>query len=136
MARPAGTPSMMVTSALPCDSPAVRKRSMRGSFYPKKLPRPGGAGAIGRAIRAGEPFAPEAEMQLVADRFAVDEGGRALDLASGARVTLITGSAGRVSDPMQWAGRCASLRGTRHRSRATLVDCGLFGETSRFEAWS
>jgi hypothetical protein len=47
-----------VTSALPCDSPAVRNRSMRRSFYPKKLPRLGGAHAIGRTIGAGERLAP------------------------------------------------------------------------------
>src|SRR6478672_11038867 len=31
--RPAGTPSTMMTSAWPCDSPAVRKRSIAASFY-------------------------------------------------------------------------------------------------------
>jgi hypothetical protein len=35
MARPAGTPSIIVTSAWPCDSPAVKKRSICSSFYPK-----------------------------------------------------------------------------------------------------
>ena len=36
-ARPAGIPSSMTTSARPCDSPAVRKRSITGSFYTKFL---------------------------------------------------------------------------------------------------
>jgi hypothetical protein len=30
--RPAGSPSTMVTSAGPCDSPAVRKRSMEAWY--------------------------------------------------------------------------------------------------------
>src|SRR3989442_12258115 len=53
IARPAGTPSRIATSALPCDSPAVRKRSIRGSFYPKKLTHLARRHAICRAIRAG-----------------------------------------------------------------------------------
>src|SRR5436190_20760023 len=98
---PAGTPSRIATSALPCDSPAVRKRSIRASFYPKNLPCPGGVPSIFRVIRAGRSFAltsaqPQTEdvMQLVADRFAIDEDGRSLDLATGASVVLIVGSAG------------------------------------------
>ncbi len=58
MARPAGTPSTMVTSALPCDSPAVKKRSMRASFYPKYLPALEREPAIGRASAMGRAFAP------------------------------------------------------------------------------
>ena len=37
IANPAGTPSRIATSALPCDSPAVRNRSIGASFYPKYL---------------------------------------------------------------------------------------------------
>lgn len=74
-------------------------------------------------------------MQLVADRFAVHEDGRAFDLATGARVTLTSGSAGGVSDQVRWTERCGVLRGLRHRSVAPLVDFGLIGESSRFEAW-
>src|SRR5207302_1617155 len=58
IASPAGTPSRTATSALPCDSPAVRKRSIRVSFYPKKLPHPGRDPAISFAIDAGDDLAP------------------------------------------------------------------------------
>ena len=74
-------------------------------------------------------------MQLMADRFAVHEDGRAFDLATGARVTLIAGSAGGVSDQLRWTERCASLQGRRHHAQAPLVDIGLVGECSRFEVW-
>src|SRR4051812_16677632 len=96
IARPAGTPSMIVTSALPCDSPAVKKRSIRRSFYPKFLRPPGRDPAAGRAICAGHRFAPEAVMQLLADRFAMHEDGRAFDLATGSRVTIVVSTAGGV----------------------------------------
>ena len=74
-------------------------------------------------------------MQLVADRFAVHEDGRAFDLATGARVTLIIGSAGGVSEQLRWTARCDTLRALHHRAIAPLVDFGLVGESSRFEAW-
>ena len=74
-------------------------------------------------------------MQLVADRFAVHEDGRAFDLATGARVTLIIGSAGGVSEQLRWTERCAALHALHHRAVAPLVDFGLVGESSRFEAW-
>ena len=75
-------------------------------------------------------------MRLVADRFAVHEDGRAFDLATGARVTLITSSAGAVSEQLQWIECCASRRRTRHCAGPSLVDYGLLGEASRFEAWT
>ena len=74
-------------------------------------------------------------MKLVADRFAVHEDGRAFDLATGARVTLISGSAGGVSEQLRWTERCGVLRALRHRAVAPLVDFGLVGESLRFEAW-
>ena len=77
-----------------------------------------------------------ARMQLAADRFAVDEDGRAFDLATGARVSLKIGSAGGVSEQLRWTEHCDSLRGLHHRATASLVDFGLLGEASRFEAWS
>ena len=77
-------------------------------------------------------------MQLVADRFAVIDGedGRAFDLATGGTVVLVVGSAGGVSDQMRWTDRCGAFRTLHHRSIAPLVDFGLLGEASRFEAWS
>jgi DNA-binding NtrC family response regulator/tetratricopeptide (TPR) repeat protein len=80
----------------------------------------------------------ENAMQLVADRFAVLDGecGRACDLATGGTVVLVVGSAGGVSDEMRWTDRCSALRALHHHSIAPLVDFGLLGEASRFEAWS
>jgi DNA-binding NtrC family response regulator/tetratricopeptide (TPR) repeat protein len=75
-------------------------------------------------------------MQLVADRFAVDADGRAIDLASAEPVVLTIGSAGGVSDQIRWSGRCATLSALHHHALAPLVDFGLVGEASRFEAWS
>src|SRR3954468_11563162 len=74
-------------------------------------------------------------MQLVADRFAVHEDGRAFDLATGSRVTMIVSTAGGVSEQLRWTARCDVLRTWRHHAVAPLVDFGLLGETSRFEAW-
>ena len=90
---------------------------------------------MNRAILVGRVLARPSDVQLVADRFAVLEDGRAFDLATGARVTLTIGSAGGVSDQMQWTERCRILRALRHRAVAPLVDFGLVGESSRFEAW-
>ena len=77
-------------------------------------------------------------MQLVADRFAVldGEGGRACDLATGGTVVLVVGSAGGVSDQMRWTDRCGAFHALHHHSIAPLLDFGLLGEASRFEAWS
>src|SRR5213075_1230989 len=36
---------------------------------------------------------------------------------------------------LRWIERCEALRALRHRAVATLVDFGLVGESSRFEAW-
>jgi len=74
-------------------------------------------------------------MELVADRFAVHDEGGAFDLASGARVTLVVGTAGGVSEQLRWNARCADRHPLRHRVRAPLIDYGLVGECSRFEAW-
>ena len=74
-------------------------------------------------------------MQLTADRFAMHEDGRVFDLSTGARVTLNIGKAGGVSEQLRWTEHCAALRGLHHRARAPLLDFGLVGETSRFEAW-
>jgi DNA-binding NtrC family response regulator len=75
-------------------------------------------------------------MELIADRFAVHEDTRAFDLATSARVRLIVGSAGGVSEQLRWTDVCTARRALHHRGRAALVDFGLVGECSRFEAWS
>ena len=82
-------------------------------------------------------------MQLVADRFVVvgSESDKrlamdvAFDLATGARVVLGIGSAGGVSEQTRWTLRCDGLHRLHHRSIAPLLDFGVVGESSRFEAW-
>ena len=89
IASPAGSPSRIVTRPCPCDSPDVKKRSIRRAFYTKKLRRPGGARArITRRSRrfARGPFVcTRRRGMLMLDRYLV-AGGRALDLATGASI--------------------------------------------------
>src|SRR4029453_19288517 len=47
--RPAGIPSSVITSACPCDSPALRNRNIRKALYTKKLHTPGEDGPFCRA---------------------------------------------------------------------------------------
>ncbi len=75
-------------------------------------------------------------MHLVADRFAVDDNGRAMDLATGGEVTLRIATTGGVAEQVRWAARCDALWRLQHRALAPLVDYGPIGESSRFEAWS
>jgi DNA-binding NtrC family response regulator/tetratricopeptide (TPR) repeat protein len=115
---------------------------MRRSFYPKFFHHLERDLPIVRALDAGRSFAPrrrapheEATMQLLADRFAVDDRGRAIDLASGARVAIATTSGGGVSEQLRWNARCGWLHTLQHRAIASLVDYGLVGDCSRFEAF-
>ncbi len=75
-------------------------------------------------------------MRLVADRFAVDENQRAIDLATARPVVLNVGTAGGVSEQLRWTDRCSAFASLHHRVVAPLVDFGLLGEASRFEAWA
>src|SRR6188472_3170869 len=107
IASPAGTPSMIVTSALPCDSPAVKNRSMRAHSIRNIC-------VLWTAIRRSAARNEQAVilhrrvsiMELIADRFALHEGTCAFDLATGARVRLIVGSAGGVSEQLRWTDTC------------------------------
>jgi DNA-binding NtrC family response regulator/tetratricopeptide (TPR) repeat protein len=74
-------------------------------------------------------------MQLLADRFVVDEEQPAIDLATGDRVLLTITSAGGPSDQRRWALRCDVLQKLHHPSIARLIDYGPIGESRRFEAW-
>jgi DNA-binding NtrC family response regulator len=74
-------------------------------------------------------------VELVADRFVVDDGGVAIDLSSGDRVDLIMSTAGGVSEQARWASRCDRFADLHHRWIARLVDYGRIGEVRRFEAW-
>ena len=49
-------------------------------------------------------------MQLLADRFAVDDRGLAIDLATGARVAIETMSGGGVAEQQRWHARCGWLQ--------------------------
>ena len=77
-------------------------------------------------------------MQLFADRFVITAGAerehRAIDLSTGRAVTLLTSSAGGVSDQVRWSVRCDRFFRLRHRFLARLVDYGLAGQSMRFEA--
>src|SRR5258706_14192842 len=78
-------------------------------------------------------------MRLVADRFAQDDhvtDGQAVDLATGCRVVLTIGTAGGQTEQARWSTRCDALQRLHHPALAPLVDFGIVGETSRFEAWN
>ena len=74
-------------------------------------------------------------MELLADRFAVVDSGRLVDLATGDAVALAMTSAGGPTEQARWTTRCDGLQSLRHRSMATLIDYGPVGEEGRFEAW-
>ena len=56
-----------------------------------------------------------------------------LRLALASSSTL--GTAGGAAEQTRWSVRCDWLHRLHHRSIAPLVDFGIVGETSRFEAW-
>src|SRR5205823_9965830 len=99
-ASPAGTPSTIATSVWPCDSPAVRNRSIRRTFYPKKLRHPArGERGMRRSAEAaflhgGRTPRTEVVVELVADRLAVLDDQRVVDLATGDAIVLQIASAG------------------------------------------
>jgi len=74
-------------------------------------------------------------MELLVDRFAVDDATHAIDLATGDPIVLTIASAGGHADQTRWAIRCDMLMHLHHRHIAPLVDYGAFGATRRFEAW-
>jgi DNA-binding NtrC family response regulator len=74
-------------------------------------------------------------MQLVADRFVVQDDGCAWDLATAARVSLTIASTGGLGEERRWLLRCDALHRVRHRALAPLVDFGPLGVAQRFEAW-
>jgi DNA-binding NtrC family response regulator/tetratricopeptide (TPR) repeat protein len=74
-------------------------------------------------------------VELVADRFVVNDHRTAIDLSSGDRMELLVSAAGVAAEQRRWASRCERLLHVRHRAIAPLVDYGVIGETRRFEAW-
>src|SRR5262245_2555536 len=132
-------------SALPCDSPAVRKRNIRASFYPKFLQHlerrqcdlfgdPPGSRSC--TVVLPRPIDKEDAMRLVADRFVEEDDGRVVDLATGERVLLTMEAAGDTPSQRQWAVRCDALQKLQHRRLVPLVDFGAIGASARFEAWN
>src|SRR5688572_30667633 len=139
--RPAGIPSSMTTSPLPCDSPAVRKRSIASSFYTNFLH------CFGEDRRDHGLFLQACRLQICVRRMATLVGDRflcrtrselnvsatlrlsALDLATGARVRLCIDRAGTRAEQQAWIEWC-----TRAHAAGGLLDFGFFGSTHRFEA--
>jgi DNA-binding NtrC family response regulator/tetratricopeptide (TPR) repeat protein len=90
----------------------------------------------------------EAPVQLIADRFVIGVAaddrwpgtsgcGQAgcVDLASGSRLQLIVRPEGDAAEQRRWAARCGGLALLRHPALAVLIDYGVFGQGTRFEAW-
>src|SRR6476619_928622 len=124
---PAGMPSRITTSARPCDSPAVRKRTILGQLYTKFLHAPGRpAVTIARkpdVIRRGDRLAlgDRSMAALLADRF-IESNGRWIDLATGDCVRLRLTPPGTLSRQVMWADQCAALARLRHPVLNALVD--------------
>ena len=66
-------------------------------------------------------------MQLVADRFVVDDGQTALDLATSQRVALDIASTGSEREQRIWALSCDAAERRHHPAIARLIDYGLVG---------
>jgi DNA-binding NtrC family response regulator/tetratricopeptide (TPR) repeat protein len=75
-------------------------------------------------------------VKLVADRFAVMDDERAIDLSSGEEIMLVSSTAGSLSEQTRWTLRCDRWSRLYHPAIARLVDYGIVGEMRRFEAWS
>src|SRR5262245_46896948 len=81
---PAGMPSSVMTSDCPCDSPAVRNRSILVELYTKKMHDPGpGARPGGRFRSAARVAVPHAMIRLLHDRYVALGGDLARDLVTG-----------------------------------------------------
>ncbi|MGE0705237.1 MAG: hypothetical protein AB7P22_15005, partial [Vicinamibacterales bacterium] len=74
-------------------------------------------------------------MELVADRFVMNDERLATDLATGETARVIVESSGSPSEQLRWTLRCEWFAQLRHPSIAPLIDYGPIGETQRFEAW-
>jgi len=70
-------------------------------------------------------------MHLFADRFAIDDDGDPVDLATGRCIQLRRIKRADIA----WAGRCDWWLGLRHRAFARLIDYGPTGRDAAFEAW-
>src|SRR5690242_2742776 len=129
MVSPAGKPSRITTSARPCDSPAVRNRSIRQKFYTNFLraswnTRRGLRGSSSKSGRSSSCTAAATRMPVIAERFLADEDG-VVDLATGESIRL---TIDRVESctPTR-ADACDALFGLRHPLLLPLVDYGVVG---------
>src|SRR5437867_4851541 len=116
--RPAGMPSRMTTSARPCDSPAVRKRTIQAPIvYEVSAPlAPAFRGLLRKTagLDMGESLAARPRMpQILADRF-MTSGSAWIDLATGGSVRLRIVPAGSSAEQKEWSARCAVLANLRH----------------------
>src|SRR5712672_1074991 len=76
---------------------------------------------------------PDAE--CIADRFVVIDRRHAIDLATGGTITLVVGPAGEREEQLRWANRCDEQYLGAAVDETCLIDFGLHGDSSRFEAW-
>src|SRR3970282_496796 len=114
MPSPAGIPSRITTSARPCDSPAVRKRSMRVTIVYEvsvalRPRRRVFRCDLARTLSVGRLHSPGAELSLqppmlIADRFLAN-GASWIDLATGDAVRLRVATAGERVAPLRWSER-------------------------------
>ena len=133
-ARPAGMPSRITTSACPCDSPAVRNRSIRASIVYEVSAHSPAAGrgsssksaVISRGGQLALSIGQTTMHELVADRF-VAFGRTWIDIASGAPVRLRFVHAAQVSEEIIWNEQCAERARLRHPLMNVLVDYGVAG---------
>ena len=129
MRSPAGMPSRMTTRARPCDSPAVRNRTMRtlivyeetAAFRSRPPRKPeiradallhlrGSAPreALGDAAALKRCRAAETAVMLLADRY-LRCSGCWIDLATARAVLVAVRDAGATRSQIDWAERCAML---------------------------
>src|SRR6188472_2611340 len=127
MGSPAGMPSRLTTSARPCDSPAVRNRTMRtliayeetAAFRarPRENPR------YSRRTDSCTNGRRHAVM-LLADRY-LRCSGCWIDLATARAVLVAVRDAGARRSQVEWAERCAMLSLLRHPLLNPLIDFGV-----------
>jgi DNA-binding NtrC family response regulator/tetratricopeptide (TPR) repeat protein len=74
-------------------------------------------------------------MRLFADRFIIADSGTTVDLATGDAALVVVSPSSAPAEQAQWAARCDRFFRLRHSAIARLLDYGIVGESSRFEAW-
>ena len=141
--RPAGMPSRITTSARPCDSPAVRKRTIDAgncirSFCAAPGARRAVSGAKPHGFRAGDPLAPGVGTHVRARRRSLHARGRPswIDIATGGAVRVMRRAGGRAIGGHGVGRLCAPLARLRHPLLNPLVDYGIADARRTFEAYA